>query len=190
MEAVLGLFALAGPELAAGAGSAVGAAELLPAVGGWSTLVTPAAGSSALGVLQGVATAGSMLSAGVGGLAALGQGLSRGALSDVEAEQERLAGEERAIRLKRELVQKIGANRVAFAASGVQIGSGDALEGSLRSEAEFETQLAGTNARIKQLAAEQRADQYRFQGYAGALAAAGKIGALGANYGLDIARRG
>ena len=55
---------------------------------------------------------------------------------------------ERSYRIRREMVQKVGAARVAFAGSGLDISSGDAIEAGYRSEADFETSLAKSAGKI------------------------------------------
>lgn len=197
MEVALAVFSAVGTA-ASTAGSAVasavglgaaGTTTLLPAVGGWSTAVTTA-GSSAFSVLQGVATAGSLLSTAVGGLSAYSEARTNAELSEIQAESERLAGQEKSLRIRRDLLQKIGANRVAFAGSGVTIGSGASIEASLEGDAEFELGLERQNARVRQLSAQMRAGRYRDQATASLIGTAGKMAGTLGNYGLDLAVRG
>lgn len=126
---------------------------------------TAAAGaSSALSILQGVATAGSALFSLASGSA--------------QAKQEDLAARAEALRIKREELIKVGQLRVAFAGSGVDISSGQpaALEQSRHDQAEFERGLALTSG-------EMRATSARMRGFGQAFGQA--AGGL-----IDIARRG
>jgi hypothetical protein len=127
--------------------------------------VTAAAGaSSAMSILQGVTTAGSALFS-------LASGSS-------QARQEDLAAKAEALRIKREELIKIGQLRVAFAGSGVDIGSGQtaALEEGIRSQASFETRLVETSGEMRANAARMKGISTAFGQGAGGL--------------LDIARRG
>lgn len=123
-----------------------------------------AGASSALSILQGVATAGSALFS-------LASGMS-------QSRQEDLAAKAEALRIKREELIKIGQLRVAFAGSGIDISGGQALalEEGIRSQAAFETGLAETSG-------EMRASSARLRGYGQAFGTA--AGGL-----IDIARRG
>ena len=194
MEAVIAVVSAAGAaasSVGATVGSAlgVGATTALPTIGGWATTMTTT-GSSALSVLQGVATAGSMLSTVMGGLSSFGEARTNARLSDLQAESERLAGEEKSLRIRRDLVQKIGANRVAFAGSGVTLGSGASIEAGLEGDAAFELGMEKQNARIRELSSRMKADRYRSQATTSLIGTAGKVIGQGANFGLDLAQRG
>ncbi|MFA7504281.1 MAG: hypothetical protein WCZ28_06245 [Burkholderiaceae bacterium] len=189
-ELAIGLFAALGST-----GAAAGAATAAT----WATTVTTAAGvtstvaagaSTALSVLQGVATAGSILSSLAGGLSAYAEAQTNADLARLQGNQEVLASEEAAIRIKRDLVQKTGAARVAFAASGLDISSSQEVERDLAAQAEFETGIEKQNARIRRAQALARAGQLETSGSMSLLAAGGKALASGADFGIDIARRG
>jgi hypothetical protein len=148
------------------------------------------AGSSALGILQGVATAASVASTIVGGIGSAVQGEQQAEIAKLQGNSEYIASEQKALQIRRDLVQKVGAARVAFAASGLDISSANAVEDDLTNQADFATAIEKTNAaQAKQMAAI-RASQYRSNGLidlAGAgLKAAGQAG----GFGLDIAKRG
>jgi len=154
MELVAGLFA-AGGAAGTGAAAAGTAAAAGSAIG---------FGSTALSVLQGVATAGSAL-----------MSISAGAS---QARAEDRASQLEALRIQREELQKVGKMRVAFAGSGVDISSGQAasLEQSVRDQSDFEQGLVRTRGRI-------RAQSARLSGFGKAFGTAS--GGL-----IDIARRG
>lgn len=145
MELVASLFA-------ASSAAAAPAAAATAAVGA----------SSALSVLQGVATAGSALFS-------LASGFAQG-------KQEDLAAKAEANRIKREELIKIGQLRVAFAGSGVDISGGAALEGDIRSQAAFETEMAESSGQMRAASARLRGAGHAFKAATGGL--------------IDIARRG
>lgn len=176
MEMVVGLFALAGEAFAgtAAAGAGAGAAAAT------TTGLAGAAGytATALTVLQGVATAGAVLTSLASGTAAKGQAQLAEAQADLEAQ-------EKSMRIRRDYLVRRGAARVAFAASGIDIASGSAaaVEDALADQADFETALTLNSGRIK-------ASQYSSQGDAAMTAATGKAVSAGLDYGISIARRG
>lgn len=190
MEIAIGLFTALGTAGTAAAGTAATAATAGAAAGATTALTAAGTASSALSVLQGVATVGSLLATGIGGLSAYGEAKTQAKLSEVQAESERLAGEEKSLRIRRDLVQKVGANRVAFAASGATIGSGADIEASLEGDAAFETNIEKQNARVRELGARLKADRYNAQATSSLISTAGKMAGIGANYGIDIAKRG
>lgn len=149
MELVVGLFtagATAAPAAAGAAAAGIGTA------------------SSALSILQGVATAGSALFS-------LASGYS-------QSVQEDLAAKAEANRIKREELIKIGQLRVAFAGSGVDISAGQplALENDVRSQADFEIGMARSTGRMRSANALLRG--------------AGQAFGTASNTLIDIARRG
>lgn len=183
-ELAIGLFAALGTGGAAAGGTAAAAG----AGGLFSGLLT--AGSSTLGILQGVATAASVASTLVGGVGSLVQGFQQADIAKLQGNSEYLASEQKALQIRRDLVQKVGEARVAFAGSGLDISSATAVESDLRNQAAYATDIEKTNAETNRQMAVLRAKQYRTNGVldlAGAsLKAAGQIG----GYGLDIAKRG
>lgn len=190
-ELAIGLFAALGSAGTAAAGAASAAT--------WATTVTTAAGvtstvaagaSTALSVLQGVATAGSILSSLAGGLSAFSEAQTNAELARLQGNQEVLASEEHALRIKREMVQKVGAARVAFAASGLDISSSREVERDLEAQAQFETGIERQNTRIRRAQALARAGQLQTSGTMSLIASGAKALTAGANFGIDIARRG
>lgn len=182
MEAVAALFATTAVA------AAEGTAFLAPLV----TTVTTEAAATTLGVLQGVMSAGQALASFGSGAAGLMQGITQGQLSDIEAGQIRLASEQRSLEIKRAHLKSVADNRVAFAASGVDIASGTpgAIEDDLAHQATFQTGIEARNAVLREIAARRRGDMAEVRGYADLATGVGKgRGAIG-DYGLSIARRG
>lgn len=149
-----------------------------------------AAGAGTLGTLQTVATIGSMVSTLAGGFMAYRESQGQAKFASLNAEADRLAAEERSLRIRRQYVEKVGQNRVAFAASGLDISSGAAIEGALSSSAQFETDLARTSGQMAAAAGEAQAASYRNQGVSKLVAAAGKAGGSWLDLRIDQARRG
>lgn len=188
---VLGLFAAG----AAGAGTAATTAASWLAgttavTAGGATVMGGA--SSALSILQGVATAGSILSTVVGGIGSYREAKASAEMARLDGTQAELAGEERALRIKRDALMKAGAARVAFAASGVEIGSGSAgaVEDDIMGRARFETGIERSNAVQRALAAKLRAERFSTAGAFSALGAGAKALGQAGDFGIDLARRG
>ncbi len=174
--AVAAMTALGGAATSAvtAAGSALSTAGSALASGVSAFL--PGAGSSALSVLQGTMTAASMLTAGLGGAVSYSESREAAKASELEAR-------DKAARIREEELQKIGAARVAFAASGVQLGSGAQVENAIARDSEYEQAMAIRSGRIN-------ARQLRMRGSGALLRAAGDIASTGANYAIDLRRRG
>lgn len=183
-ELAIGLFAALGTggAAAAGTGAAAGAGGLFSGLLG--------AGSSTLGVLQGVATVASVASTLVGGVGSFFEGQNQAEMAKLQGNADYIAGEQKALQIRRDLVQKIGEARVAFAGSGLDVSSAGAVESDLTNQADYATAIEKMNAEQSRQMALLRAKQYRTNGaldLAGAsLKAVGQVG----GYGLDIAKRG
>lgn len=161
--------ALGGGGVAAGAGAGIG---------------------TGLTILQGVLTAGSAIASIMAGQAASDQAKFSAQMALTRGESERLASEQKIVEIRKETVRKIGAARVAFAGSGLDISSGGAIEEALGNEAEFLTSIEQTNARLRM--AEAKMQAAGFQARAGAELAGSYLKAgLGIGKGLlDINKRG
>jgi len=185
-ELAIGLFAALGTG-AATVGSTVAAAGagLGAGLGG---LVE--AGSSALGVLQGVATAASVASTIVGGVGSFFEGQNQAEMSKLQGNAEYIAGEQKALQIRRDLLQKIGEARVAFAGSGLDVSSAGAVESDLTNQADYATAIEKTNAEQSRQMALLRAKQYRTNGALDLAGASLKAVGQAGGYGLDIAKRG
>jgi hypothetical protein len=181
-ELAIGLFA------ALGGGGAAATAAAGAGGGLFSGLLT--AGSSALGILQGVATAASVVSTLVGGIGQADEAQQNARLVELQGNSEFLASQQKALDIKRDLAQKIGEARVAFAGSGLDISSASSVEGDLEDQADFQTSIEKLNGQQAKQMAAARAAQYRSSGtydlVGASLKALGQVG----GYGLDIAKRG
>ncbi|MGE0698271.1 MAG: hypothetical protein AB7O57_04175 [Hyphomicrobiaceae bacterium] len=184
-------------ELAATAFAALASSST--AAAGWAagTTITTAAGatssllgSSALGALSTGLTVASSVSALLGGYMSYRQANMQADVAGLNAESARIESEEKAIRIRRELVQKTGAARVAFAGAGLDISSGSAIEQGYRSEADAEIRFARSGGEIAAAGQEMAGAQYRTRGYASLIEAAGRAAIGGGQQALSIARRG
>lgn len=172
----------------AGMGStAAGAASAATWAAG--TTVT-SAGASALSVLQGLATVGSMTATAIGGIGALASGLAASEQAKLQGEAAYVESQDRANRIRRELVQKVGDARVAFAASGLDISSAAAVERDLRSQSAYETEIERLNGLSRQAQARSRVRQLRTGAYMDLAGAATRAGGQYLDYRIDIAQRG
>lgn len=131
-----------------------------------------------------------MISTLVGGIGAMGEAQSNARMAELQGQQAYQESELAAVRIRREAVQKIGAARVAFAGSGLDISSAAAVENDLTAQANFETGIEEQNGLLRKAQAGMRASQYRQQGMYDMIGAAAKAGGQFANYGMDIAKRG
>lgn len=193
MEAVAALFAAAttatAATAAAGAGATLSTAAMTTA-GATAAATAATTASSVWGALQGAATTASIISSLVGGTMALGQGLMQSQLSEMEAGQIKLASEQRAIEIKKQTLKAIGATRVAFAGSGLDLSSADAIEQDLQGEAAYATGIERQNAVLRSIAAQRRGDAAEVRGYGELAGSVGRAATQAAGYGLDLARRG
>lgn len=188
---------LAVSAFAAAAGSAGAAAG---SIGSWlaGTTVTTAAGvtsalapaSGMLSALQGAATITSMASTLLGGVMSYRQSEAQARFADLDAEGARLESEEKALRIRREAVQKVGAARVAAAASGLDLSSAGAIEGAIGDDAEFAIGSALDAGAYQTAKARANASQIRSRGSASLGTAAARALGTGRDYGISIARRG
>ena len=163
-----------------GTGAAAGTAAMDPgmagAVGGAQVASQGAGSSVALGSLQKVLSTATMISAAVGG----GMGY---ASNMAQADAQGLQAQAEAIKIKRELVQKIGAARVAFAGSGLDVSGAAPIESSLVSQGDYEVGLSKNTANM-------RAAAYRQQAYGSLISAAGTAAKSYADLSFSTARRG
>lgn len=168
-------------------GSAAGGAAAGSALAG-----TAGAGSTALSIVQGVATAASI----IGTLSAGQQQSESYALqagqSELEAMRERTAGLRRTTELKRELLRVLGDNDVSFAAAGIDITTGIAADARAAAEKRAATEIsidrADTDARIA--ARKAQAAGYRRLGKSARRGALLKAVGTGADYGASLLMRG
>lgn len=152
-------------------GVAAGAAE----AAGWVTTVSSAS-SGALSTLSGVLTAGSVLTS-------LAGGISNYSEAQLQASATELQTRDKVLRIKEEELQKVGAARVAFAASGVSLGTSAQVEDDLANQADYESRLTRASGR-------QEAATIRARGSNSLLTAAGDALGTAASYAIDLRRRG
>lgn len=147
------------------------------AAGAASTLASAAGiGSTGLTILQGAASAASVL-------ATIAGGHQANAEAKLQASSAELQTREQSLRIQREELEKIGAARVAFAASGVSLVSGSAVEGAISKDSQFEQRLVRSSGSVQ-------ANQIRLRGRGSLMAAYGNAAGTVANTAIDIARRG
>ncbi len=163
-----------GAEAAAGAGATAGAA----AAAGTSAAAAATTAGTAWQALQGTLTAGQML---MQGGAAVGSLLSAGA----NANQAELSAKAQALNIQRDYLKAVGSARVAFAGAGLTLGNGSeaGVEQGLKSEADFQSQLALATGKAK-------ATGDWLQGITGAAASGGGILKTYGNYEISLANRG
>jgi hypothetical protein len=159
-------------------------------LGTWASTVSPNSGT--LTMLQGGMTTAEMLSRMASGVMGFSQSQANASLQELNAKAETLSGEEKAVRIKREMVQKLGSARVAFAASGVDIrdGTPESIEGSIEQQARFETEMERSGAAVRAASARMRAAAYRERGLFDLVGGGIRAAQTKAGYGLDVARRG
>ncbi len=196
-ELAMAAFTALAPAATTAGTAAATAGTAATALGGLST---------AASILQGVATIGSVLAgfssasqAKLSGEAAMQEASFNAGMARVEASSEAAASANRANDLRRAALQKMGAARVAFAGSGLDISSGqlDAMEGDIANQTAYGLQIEKDNTRLSQAASEARAGQYLTRGMASRTAAdarssADMFGALGSGAKglLSIIKRG
>lgn len=172
-----------------GAGAALGAGATAAGAAGTATGLA-GAGSGFLSALQGVTTVGSMVSSLFAGGAGLMQGIRGARMADINARSEQLSSEAKAIEIQRDLVTKIGNNRVAYAAAGLDVSSGAAIEEGLQGQAKLQTAMADSGGDMAAVSQRMRGQNLALQGYSSLVAGAGKALATGTNYALDVSKRG
>lgn len=158
-----------------------------------ASLGSAGATAASLSALQGVTTAGSALLSLASGAAGIFGAVQQSSMDDIRASQEGLAGQQQALDIKRNLLQRIGAARVGFAASGIDIAAGgqeSALEGDLTNEADYQTRIAQGNAALRQGAAQVGSKNALLQGVSTGIKTVGKIASNISDYRLSIAARG
>lgn len=189
MEMVVSLFAAAGTAAAAGGATAAASAGLAGAAGG--AAAAAASGASVLGVLQGVVTAGSILSSVVGGFAQSSQLKTQARMAEIEGQGQALASEQRALEIRKKALQTQASNAVAFSASGVdaQSGASAALNDGIATDAAYSASMEKLNAEKNLAAANLKASAYRSQ--ADGAITSGILNGLvsGAKYGLSSMNR-
>lgn len=178
---------LAGGALSSLFGGAGAATAATTAAAGVAT-----AGSTALQILQGVATAVSVLGSIGSGLSALQTANEEADATELQAGQEQLAGEQRRLTMRRELARILGENDVAFAAGGVDVTGGIAANArrGASEDAAFDMSIDRSQDEYRRALLQVRARGLRRRGgeqmFAGLASAAG----AGLDYGMSVFERG
>lgn len=180
----------AAPEVAAvGAEAAAGA-------GGWVTTMAEGAstlassGSGALSSLQGGMSIASSISQFLGGGFNFLSGMNNARMNDINARSEELQSEAKALDIQKTLLKQIGESRVAFAAGGLDVGSGAQIEQSLRGEADWQTRLARESGDMAATSRRMQSDSMRLGAYGSLAASIGKGAKEFGSTNLDISKRG
>lgn len=188
MELAATVLSMIGSAAASGAGAIASAGSsliaALPGLGG--------AGATAAGLssLQGVGTVAQAVTSILGGAGGLMTGLNNARMTDINARSEGLASEAQAVAIERDLVKKIGANRVGYAAAGLDISSGGDIEEALRDQARHQTVMAETSGQMAAAGRRGQAASQRVGGYMSLVEGLGKAAGAVGKYKLDIAKRG
>lgn len=148
-----------------------------------------AAGSGALGALQGFTTVLKVLG-GIGAAAASARADNQAAdQADLQAGQEQLGGEQRKTKMSRELARVLGNNQVAYAAAGIDLTQGVAAD-----NAAAQKQRAASEISIDQQDTEFRRALHRMRASglrdrARSTKGGALLGALGdvAGFGMSLA---
>lgn len=120
-------------------------------------------------------------------------------LAEIDGQQQATASQAKALDLRREAIKRVGAARVAFGASGLDISSGQlsAIEGSIASDLEYGLALEKENENLARVGGQLKS--LRYQSQAASSIAAGQAKAGGGYIGtgikmaeglLSIAKRG
>lgn len=175
MELALGALAKIGGLLTGGGGAAAGAASA--GLSGGQILTS---------AISAIATIGS-------GMAAMQAANEQAVQTELQAGQDQVETVQRQTQMKRALLQTLGENEVAFAAAGIDIGSGgiaDATRASNVKRATEELSIDRRDADFRSSMFKMRASGIRRQGKSamgGALLTA--VGRM-ANTALDMSQRG
>lgn len=177
----------AGLGLSGAAGTAGGVAGGALGAGGGAAL-----GSGALGALQGFSTVLKVLGGIGAGAAAARESNDMADQTMLQEGQEQLAGEQRKTKMSRELARVLGNNDVAYAAAGIDLTQGVAVENaaSAKQRAADEISIDQQDTEFRRSLYRMRAQNLRARGRSqksGAL-----LTAMGdvASYGIGLAKEG
>lgn len=146
---------------AAAAGGTAAAAGAVGATG--AAAASAGAGISAASVLSGAFTAFSALSTVAMGLSGYQAAKAQADQMELQAEQETIQGLQRANEIRRQYLQTVSSQRVAYAASGIDLSSGTvgAVEAGAREVKERQLAVDATDTGLARLASRARAGQAR-----------------------------
>lgn len=186
MEMIPALFATMAEAGTAAAGTAGASAGLASAAAAGGTSL------SLMNLINGVATAGSILSGVMGGKAQSQQLETQARMAEIDAGQQAVESERRANDIRRKALQAQASNAVAFAASGIDgtIGTPADINAGIASDALYQTETERQNAERQRLRGRIAAAGYRTA--AGNAEAGGMLNGLlqGSKFALSLANRG
>ena len=142
--------------------------------------------------MQGVATAGSvMTSLASAGVSYAEAGIADG-FTDLDARSQQLAAQSAANDIKERMLRTLASQRVAYAASGVDISSGtpQAMAAAVEGRAQSDMIMARTNGDIRAAMARYRGGQQSARMRNRGSSAINRAGGTFINYALDLKRRG
>lgn len=172
-------------------GTAGAISTALPMAGG--TLATAASGGSLMqSILQGTLTAFSAASSIGQGIAARDAARMEELGAAAQASRDKIAADDEAMRINRALAEVIGEQSVAYAAAGIELGSGTPVqarqEARRRANEDLNINRSNRNAKVAQW--NQRALAARSRGQNAFLTGLMNAGADLASYGLNLVNRG
>ena len=183
------LFLGAAASSVASAGTASAAAAALAT----GATATTSLSSTVLNILSGVATAFGVLGTLSSANAQQNEAGAQAIETELQAGQEQLATENRQTQMRRELMKVLGDNRVAAAASGVELGGGGiaaANELKQKQRAATDTSIDRQDDDYRRALLKARANGLRARGRdamtAGLVRSIGQV----AQYGADVVERG
>lgn len=196
MELLVGAAAAASAGTTAAAGTlAAGAAAVSTASAGAAAASTAAGAgisSTVLSILQGIATAAGVLGT-LGAASSEQQALvMQAGEAELEANQGGLESANRQIAMKRELLKVLGANKVAAAASGIDLQGGIAQQDATaqKQAAAREISIERDDDQMRRALLKARANGFRARGRDAATAGLVRSAGQFAQFGADVAERG
>ena len=180
--------ALSASEMAA-AGVSAGV-EALPWAAGTTVTAAAPAMSSLYGGLQTAFSAASMASSIISGVAGYNSSQAQARFSSIDARQAELAAEAQSLEIHREMVKRIGAARVGFAASGLDVSSAADIESSLKLQASDADAMARASGASRSAVSRANASSAAGKGVGSLVTAIGSAAKTGFDDALSLARRG
>lgn len=194
MEMVLSLGAsMTATAATAGTAAAATGAFVAPTMAAGATAAAAgAAGSTLLGFAQGTVTAFSMLSTIGQGIALKQQSRAEAQLVEAEARVDKVTGMDEANLIRRRLAEAIGQQQVAYAAAGVQLGTGSpaVMQGDSEAAATRDITRTLSNSQIRQIGLLNRASALRARGKSYMAQSILKAAATGTDFLVDLRARG
>ncbi len=151
-----------------------------------------AGGSAALSGMQGLMTAGSVLSSVAGGISAYNTGQTAQKWANLDAQGEELKSRDAAVGIRKDMLRNLASQRVAFAGSGVDIsyGTPETLYQDTINDGEYNIDMTMNNGAIAAAGKRYKGQQAANRGSLQAL----QYGVKGVNtagkYLTNIAKRG